>query len=70
MIHHQVPMSYYNSYVERLQQLTPDDVREAQRTYFTRDAWVVGLAGREDVIRPALDGMVSSVDVWTPEGYA
>jgi predicted Zn-dependent peptidase len=53
-----------------LQQLTPDDVREAQRTYFTRDAWVVGLAGREDVIRPALDGMVETIETWTPEGYA
>ncbi len=70
MIHHQVPMSFYNTYVERLQGLTPDDVREAQRTYFTRDAWVVGLAGREDVIRPAIDGMVDTVEVWTPEGYA
>jgi zinc protease len=70
MIHHQVPMSFYNTYVERLQRLTPDDVREAQRTYFTRDAWVVGLAGREDVIRPAIDGMVDTVEVWTPEGYA
>jgi predicted Zn-dependent peptidase len=70
MIHHQVPMSFYNTYVERLQQLTPDDVREAQRTYFTRDAWVVGLAGREDVIRPALDGMVETIETWTPEGYA
>lgn len=70
MIHHQVPMSFYNTYVEHLQRLTPDDVREAQRTYFTRDAWVVGLAGREDVIRPAIDGMVDTVEVWTPEGYA
>lgn len=70
MIHHQVPMSFYDTYVDRLQRLTPDDVREAQRTYFTRDAWVVGLAGHEDVIREALEGMVDTVEVWTPEGYS
>lgn len=69
MIQHQLPPDYFERHVMRLQCLTPEDLSAIQERYFNTTSWVVGIAGRSDVIRPAIEGYVDTVEEWSAVGY-
>ncbi|MBK7413530.1 MAG: insulinase family protein [Ignavibacteria bacterium] len=69
MVQHDLPMDFFEQHIARLQKLTSEEMLQVQGRYFSTDEWVVGLSGREDVIRPVFDGLVDSVEEWSAEGY-
>jgi predicted Zn-dependent peptidase len=70
MIQHDLPDAYFAEHMEKLQALTPDDVRAVQHSCFRTDVWVVGIAGQEAVIRDAVGPYVATIEPWDTKGYA
>mgnify|MGYP001627185607 CR=1 FL=1 len=66
---HGLPATYFTDLVAAMQQLTPFDVGDAQRTWFNRERWIVGMAGKEDVLRKAITPFVSTVETWDNTFY-
>jgi zinc protease len=49
---------YYTTYISRLQAVTVEECLHAQQRYLDPALWCIGVAGQEQVLRTALDGMV------------
>lgn len=64
VIQHGLPRTYYPDLIEHLQQLTAEDLLAVQQRWFDADRWVIGASGLPDVVLPAIERYVTSVEVW------
>jgi len=69
MIQHELPLDYFERHIMRIQRFTPEDLLLIQERYLSTSSWVVGIAGKSDIVRPAIEGYVDSVEEWLAEGY-
>jgi zinc protease len=70
LVQYQLPFDYFDKHIETIQNLTPDSVAHVQQQYFTTKDWIVGVSGVGSVIESALKPYATSMETWTPEGYA
>lgn len=69
-VRYALPERYYETYVQRLQQLALSDLHDVATRYFSTERWFLGLCGAPDVVRPALTGLVDHVLTWDAESMS
>ncbi|MCU0330793.1 MAG: insulinase family protein [Candidatus Kapabacteria bacterium] len=69
-VRYALPERYYETYVQRLQQLALEDLHDVASRYFSTERWFLGLCGAPDVVRPALTGLVDHVLTWDAESMS
>lgn len=67
MVNNGLPMDHYTRHVAKLQMLRPEHLLPVQQRYFDVARWTFGCSGKPEVLRPALEHYVASVEEWDPQ---
>jgi predicted Zn-dependent peptidase len=63
-IQHGLPLDYFERHVSRLQSYRPEELLSVQQRYFDVNRWAVGCSGLPEVLQPALEPYVDSIEIW------
>lgn len=69
MLLHDLPHDHFERYIQRIQQLTAEDLLSVQKHIYNRSTWVIGAGGVASVIEPAIAPFAGSVLTWDAAGY-
>ena len=69
MLRHDLPHDHFEQYIERIQQLTSQDLLSVQKNIYNRSTWVIGAGGVASVIESAIAPFAGRVLTWDAAGY-